>query len=139
VAREAERSELERLKRGRDDWHPQRALNYAWARIDPIHGRGGSLYIGRPRRPGDPGSGDGWAWERFCDALQNDRAEIDDAVAEYPEQAPRLRQWLQQIEALGQFRNGDPDCSRYTKGEYYEALQLLGYVYTRTTEEEDNG
>ena len=33
----------EPLKRGRADWVPQRALRYAWERIDPVHGRGGLM------------------------------------------------------------------------------------------------
>ena len=137
VAREAERSELERLKRGRDDWHPQRTLNYAWSRIDPMHGRGGSRYGGRPSRLGDPGYGDGWTRAGFSAALEQDRKEIEDVIADHPQQAPRLRHWLESIEALGRFRDGDPDCSLCSEGEYYETLSALGYVYTRTTEEEE--
>ena len=84
VAREAERSELERLKRGRDTWHPQHALAYCWARIDSTHGRGGSHYIGRPSRPDDPGYGDGWRLTAFLAALEQDRAEIDERDCRVP-------------------------------------------------------
>ena len=136
VAREAERSELKRLQRGRDDWHPPRALHYAWRRLDPVHGHGGRLYIGRPSRPGDPGYGDAWKWAGFSAALERDRQEIEDVIAEHPQQTPRLRHWLEAIETLGRFRDDDPDCSRCSKGEYYEALQELGYRYTRTEENE---
>ena len=135
VAREAARSELE--KRGRSDWHPQKALNYAWQRIDPIHGHGGSLYIGRPIRPDDPGYGDGWTWAGFSAALQKDREEIEAVVAEYPEQEARLRQWLQQIETLGRARDRDP-ASRTQLADYYEALSLLGYKYTYREEDTDD-
>ena len=65
--------ELERMKHGRDDWRPQRALAYCWARFDPIHGHGGSHYGGRPFRPGDPGHGDAWSWAGFSAKLEQDR------------------------------------------------------------------
>ena len=53
VAREAERSELERQKRGRDDWHPPRALSLrlaatrsrAWPRWEAVY-RASRLALG---------------------------------------------------------------------------------------------
>ena len=57
-------------------------------------------------------------------------------IAEHPQQAPRLRHWLESIEALGRFRDGDPDCSFCSKGEYYETLSAaLGYTYQRNDDE----
>ena len=87
----------------------------------------GASYCGRPRRPGDPGYGDGWTWVGFSAALEQDRAEIEDVVTVYPSQAPRLRRWLHTLEALGRRRDRDPRPVRRLD---YEGLPL-----TRRTDE----
>ena len=118
-------SEIERIRRGGDDWVPQAALNFSWQRVDPIHGRGGTHVGGRPRRPDDPDR-DGWTLQGFAAALERDRAEITDVVASHPEHGRRLERWLMAIEALGRRRDRDP-AIRNGSGAYYIALQALGY------------
>jgi hypothetical protein len=78
-------------------WVPQVALHYFWARVDSLHGRGGKYSLGRLSTPNDPDFGDGWRLERFLEALDRDRAEIDAFIAVHPEQADRLRGWLPAI------------------------------------------
>src|SRR5262245_29733760 len=78
-----ERNLLEEFRRGESGWVPQRALHYAWGRVDPIHGIGGSHVLGRLRQAGDSGAGDGWSLEKFLEALAVDQIEIDRAVAEH--------------------------------------------------------
>jgi hypothetical protein len=120
----AESAQWEALRRARSDWVPQTALRYAWARVDPFHGRGGQIYMGRPRRPDDLGSGDGWSLASFRAALEEDRAEIALVVRQHPEQRDRLSDWLRQIEALGHQRDHDHAPGA---GDYYERLIKLGY------------
>ena len=118
-------NEQEALNQWRlDTWVPQRALRYAWQRVDPVHGRGGSMYIGRPRRPGDPDAGDGWRWSAFVEALEADRDAVEIFAAEYPAQRARLLEWLELIESLGRRREADEQPAA---GTYYQELGALGY------------
>jgi hypothetical protein len=124
VLTDAERA---RLREARPDWVPQRALRYAWRRVDPVHGHGGRCYGGRPIRPSDPGYGDGWTLAGFLAALREDECDIERVIADHPGQAPRLRAWLRRMEALGRTRTSDE--APFGAGYYYEALSELGYSY----------
>jgi hypothetical protein len=75
----------------------------------------------------------------FSAALQADREEIHDVIATHPEQTPRLRRWLETLEALGRYRDGDPACSHCSTGDYYELLSALGYTYSETRTRHDEG
>jgi hypothetical protein len=109
------------------EWMPQHALHHFWARVDSLHGRGGKYSLERLSTPNDPDFGDGWRLERFLEALDRDRAEIDAFIAVHPEQADRLRGWLEDIEWLARQRDVDPDCRKWRLGRYYEVLSALGY------------
>ena len=100
-------------------------MTYAWARVDPWHGHGGRVFMGRLRQAGDPGFGEAWTWAGFAAALQADEDEINDVVRTHPQQSARLRDWLVRIEALGRQRDDDPAPQT---GQYYEALAALGHV-----------
>jgi hypothetical protein len=98
------------------DWVPQHALHYAWACVDPVHGRGGSARMAS--------SGEPWRWWDFERALDRDRAEISAFIAAHPEHADRLQGWLRGIEALALRREAEPHRNI---GYYYRTLQALGY------------
>ena len=119
-----ERAVWQAHQRARLDWVPPRALTYLWDRADPIHGRGGTHYLGQPRRADDPGTGDVWKLSRFQDALAEDGREIERVGSEHPEQADRLRVWLRAMKALGLERDRQPDPD---VGHFYEACRTLGY------------
>ena len=48
-------------------------------------------------------------------------------IKSHPEQRARLRQWLEVVERLGRFRDGDPTCAQCDLGTYYELLSDFGY------------
>ena len=129
-----ERQQLEAWRASQ--WVPQRALRYAWARVDAIHGRGGSMVYGRPRRPEDLDTGDGWSLTRFLAALDADREDIEAFTMEHPEQGSRLREWVAEMEAIGQQREHG---SQPATGEYYEALRALGYDSQARFDNEESG
>lgn len=104
-------------------WTPQRTLHYCWSHVDPIHGCGGTIVYGRPRRPNDPRACP-WQWSAFVAAFEADRVEINAVTSKNPEQGDRLGEWLRQIKALAQRRDTD---ARPVAGAYYETLKNLGY------------
>jgi hypothetical protein len=104
------------IQEASDSWVPGCALAYCWSHIDPVHGRGR------------------WVQYEFYDALKVDRQEIVRVTARHPEQAPRLKRWVDMLEALGRERGLDgADSNRgdHSIGRYYERLIALGYDGTR--------
>ena|SRR5688572_3291333 len=120
---QAEQERWDAIRRSRPDWVPQRALHYAWARVDPNWGRGGECHSRHF------GSTDGWTLDGFLAALREDEQEIAEVVALHPAQEPRLRQWHDRMTVLGHGRERDPDG--LSAGEYYERLHELGYDCTQ--------
>lgn len=88
-----------------DDWHPQHALTFLWKHVDPNHG--------------GP-----WAWAGFAAALAADDREIERVTAAHPEQAVRLAQWRDSVQALAWARDGNHERRI---GFYYERLAQLGH------------
>ncbi len=119
-----EREFWTRYRRSCPDWVPSRSLRYLWDRVDPLHGRGGEIVLGRPRRPGDEGAGDGWSLSRFLNALDEDRRDVEEVVADHPEQASRLQRWFVAVDGLGRERDREQDRRI---GHFYEQLSTLGY------------
>lgn len=108
----------------RDRWVPMAALAYFWDRVDRVHGCGGEIVLGRPRRPGDEDAGDGWSLSRFLNALDEDRRDVEEVVADHPEQASRLQRWFVAVDGLGRERDREQDRRI---GHFYEQLSTLGY------------
>ena len=109
-----ERARWDAHRRGTDAWVPRAALDYAWHHVDGVHGDGD------------------WNATRFREAVDRDRREIAQVVAEHPEKADRLRRWLVDIEVLAAERDGDPDRN---VGHYYKHLSALGYSGQRERDE----
>ena len=119
-----ESQRLEEYRRGLPEWCPQSALHHLWAFADAIHGAGGRLYLGRPRKPEDPNS-QPWSLAAFLIALDRDRADISAVIKGYPWQADRLRRWMQDVECLGQERERGIPLEHL--GGFYNTLTQLGY------------
>jgi hypothetical protein len=124
---EAQQIEWEAFRRGREEWHPQRALRYAWARIDAVHGLGG--------RCGTSSRRDGWCLDHFLDALAADRRDVEAVITTYPSQRTRLTRWLSAMAVLGRARAAAPHAEA---GEWYQRLGQLGYDGTERPDEKDD-
>ncbi len=123
----SERTAWVLLQQARDTWVPRAALRYAWMRVDPVHGHGGSWNINRPRRSGDEGYGDGWNLASFRAVLHEDALEIEALIAEHPRQAGRLRHWLSRMEQLGRQRARDTRPEPHA-GEYLRRAVGVGLL-----------
>lgn len=108
---DVERIQLAEMRERRDDWHPLAALNYAWDRVDRIHGAGG------------------WRHAGFLAALAADRVEIARVLKTHPKHKPRLRLWLAKMEAFAKGFDEEDPTDAVEVGVRYEELSQLGYRY----------